>query len=316
MKDKSLGVIFHPNFAPETLPEYARRAEAAGFDELWLWDDCFLPGALTSAAIGLAATQTLKFGIGLIPSVAYNPLFTAMELTTLACNFPGRILPGFGHGIASWMQQIGAKPKSSLASIEETTQAVRRLLRGEEVTFHGKQVNLDRVQMAITPKVQPPFYIGGMRPKTLSLAGRIADGAIIPHFSSPAYVRWVREQIGNEKTRLVVYTPTVVNSNEKTAMESMRQWVAEWLPWGDIQLEILKIEDKAKALLEQHGKDLSQHIPDEWVKELTAVGTPEQAAAFIQELYDAGADCVVLEPDLDKPDYLNNYIETLLPLLQ
>src|SRR3712207_5346549 len=43
----TLGVIFHPSFPPETLAAYARRAEAAGFDELWLWDDCFLPGALT-----------------------------------------------------------------------------------------------------------------------------------------------------------------------------------------------------------------------------------------------------------------------------
>ncbi len=34
----TLGVIFHPTFAPETLPEYARRAEAAGFDEVWLWE--------------------------------------------------------------------------------------------------------------------------------------------------------------------------------------------------------------------------------------------------------------------------------------
>src|SRR5512141_1324756 len=94
----ALGVIFHPGFPPETLPDYARRAEAAGFDELWLWDDCFLPGALTSAAIAL---------------------------TTLARAFPGRILPGFGHGLARWMAQIGAAPRSSLTSLGETVDAVR-----------------------------------------------------------------------------------------------------------------------------------------------------------------------------------------------
>src|SRR5450432_3402190 len=80
----SLGVIFHPAFPPETLPDYARRAEAAGFDELWLWNDAFLPGALTSAAIALASTQRLVVGIGLLPATAYNPLFVAMEITTLA----------------------------------------------------------------------------------------------------------------------------------------------------------------------------------------------------------------------------------------
>ena len=64
----TFGVIFHPTFPPETLVDYARRAESAGFDELWLWDDCFLPGALTSAAIALSATQRLKVGIGLLPA--------------------------------------------------------------------------------------------------------------------------------------------------------------------------------------------------------------------------------------------------------
>src|SRR5512136_493525 len=143
----ALGVIFHPKFPPETLADYARRAEAAGFDELWLWDDCFLPGAFTSAAMALAATQKLKVGIGLMPATAYNPLFAAMEITTLARAFPDRILPGFGHGVGPWMAQIGAAPKSSLRALAETVTAVRQLLGGQEVTTHGEQVGLDKVQM-------------------------------------------------------------------------------------------------------------------------------------------------------------------------
>src|SRR5215470_16729306 len=145
----AFGVIFHPRFPPETLADYARRAEAGGFDELWLWDDCFLPGALTSAALALAATQHIKIAIGLIPSVAYNPLFAAMEITTLARLYPGRLIVGFGHGVASWMKQIGAYPNSPLKALEETVSAVRQLLRGEMVTFHGDHVHLDNVKMTI-----------------------------------------------------------------------------------------------------------------------------------------------------------------------
>src|SRR5512137_585369 len=154
----SLGVIFHPKFPPETLADYARRAESAGFNELWLWDDCFLPGAFTSAAIALAATHRLKVGIGLLPATAYNPLFAAMEITTLARAFPGRIMPGFGHGVGTWMTQIGAAPKSSLKALAETVAAVRRLLGGEMVTAHGEQVNLEQVQMQLTPAEVPPLY--------------------------------------------------------------------------------------------------------------------------------------------------------------
>src|SRR5512136_1901647 len=163
----TVGVIFHPKFPPETLADYARRAEAAGFDELWLWDDCFLPGAFTSAAIALAVTQRLKVGIGLLPATAYNPLFAAMEITTLARAFPERILPGLGHGVGAWMAQIGAAPKSSLKALAETVAAVRRLLSGELVTTHGEQVNLDQVQMQLMPAHVPPLYVGAMRERSL-----------------------------------------------------------------------------------------------------------------------------------------------------
>lgn len=316
MNNKNLGVIFRPTFAPETLPAYAKKAEAAGFDELWLWDDCFLPGGLTSAAVALSATEQIKVGIGLIPSVAYNPLFTAMELTTLACNFPGRILPGIGHGVASWMKQIGAKPKSSLAAIEETTTAVRRLLQGEEFSMHGKQVNLEKVKMDITPEVVPPFFIGGMRTKTLGLAGRVGDGAILPAYSSPAYVRWTREQIDNPDTKLVVYAAAFVDPDAALARRMMRNVLAKWLPWGDIQLEILGIADEVKTAIEKYGEHLAEEIPDAWLDELTAAGSPEQVKSYVERLYEAGADSVVLEPDANSPEMLDGYVDYLLPVMK
>ncbi|MBA3874605.1 MAG: LLM class flavin-dependent oxidoreductase, partial [Anaerolineae bacterium] len=113
MHKPSIGVIFHPSNPPEALVDFARQAEAGGFDELWLWEDCFWAGALTSAATALAATSHIKVGIGLMPATVRNPLFVAMEITTLARLYPGRFMPGFGHGVDSWMKQIGAAPKST-----------------------------------------------------------------------------------------------------------------------------------------------------------------------------------------------------------
>lgn len=193
--DPSFGILFHPTFPSESLGEYACRAEAVGFDELWLWDDCFLPGALTSAAIALAATRTLRVGIGLMPATAYNPLFAAMEITTLARAFPGRIFPGFGHGVPVWMTQIGAAPKSSLKTLGETVNVVRRLLAGECVSVDANDVHLDAVQMQVTPTEIPPLYVGAMREKSLQLAGRVGDGTVLTAMSSPEYVRWARAHI-------------------------------------------------------------------------------------------------------------------------
>jgi hypothetical protein len=49
-----LGVVFRPEQVPENLPAYVRRAEETGFDELWLWEDCFLSGGIATAAVSLA----------------------------------------------------------------------------------------------------------------------------------------------------------------------------------------------------------------------------------------------------------------------
>src|SRR5262245_6130974 len=135
MSKPSIGVIFHPTMPPETMVDFARQAEAAGFDEIWLWEDCFWAGALTSAATMLAGTSKVKVGIGLMPVTARNPLFVAMEITTLAYLYPGRFMPGFGHGVDVWLKQIGAAPKSTMKALEETVNAVHALLLGENVTM-------------------------------------------------------------------------------------------------------------------------------------------------------------------------------------
>jgi 5,10-methylenetetrahydromethanopterin reductase len=320
----ALGVIFHPKFPPETLADYARRAESAGFDELWLWDDCFLPGAFTSAAIALSATQNLKVGIGLLPATAYNPLFAAMEITTLARAFPGRFLPGFGHGVGTWMTQISAAPKSSMKALEETVIAVRRLLRGELVTTHGTQVNLEQVRMQLTPAVAPPLYIGAMRDKSLRLAGRMGDGTILTGMSSPAYVRWAREQIrigmaevGRTQHRVVVYLDVKVNHDGEAARAATRRSLAERLPWADVQLNARGIAAEVAAFIQAQGVDgVARHMPAEWLDAFSAAGTPEQVTEIIQRLSAAGADSIVFQPLSGDPDCLDEYIRYLMPQLK
>jgi 5,10-methylenetetrahydromethanopterin reductase len=320
----ALGVIFHPSFPPETLADYARRAEAAGFDELWLWDDCFVPGALTSAAIALSATQRLKVGIGLIPATSINPLFAAMELTTLARAFPNRILPGFGHGLATWMAQIGAAPKSSLTSLGETIPTIRRLLSGEMVSLRGEQVKLDKVQMHLTTASVPPLYVGALRAKTLRLAGRVGDGTIMAAMASPAYIRWAQEHIragmaeaGRTQHHVVVYLDAKVSPDGAAARAATRRALADWWPWVDAHTDTLGITHEVNAFVRQHGVDgLAAHMPDEWLDAFAAAGTPEQVAEGVQRIIATGVDSVVLQPLNGDPACLEEYIRYLLPLLK
>jgi 5,10-methylenetetrahydromethanopterin reductase len=306
------------------LVDYAQRAEKAGFDELWLWEDSFWAGAYTSAATILAHTESIRVGIGLSPATVRNPLFAAMEITTLARLHPGRFMPGFGHGVDGWMRQIGAAPKSSLKALGETVEAIRRLLLGETVTMHGDHVQLDNVKMLLTPNVVPPLYVGAMREKTLQLAGRVGDGTILTEMSSPAYVRRAKEQIetgrasGNRpRNSIAVFTHAKVSPDGVSARKAMRSHVAQRFIWAGVLLEPLGIAEDVQRLVDQYGVEgAAEQMPEAWLDELSVSGTPEQAAAAIARLAEAGADSVILQPQDDRPECLDEYIRYLLPALK
>jgi Luciferase-like monooxygenase len=62
--------VIRPDFTPESIGRLARLAEQAGIDEVWLWEDCFLRGGIAQAAAALAATETVRVGVGVIPGGA------------------------------------------------------------------------------------------------------------------------------------------------------------------------------------------------------------------------------------------------------
>ena len=324
-KSRSIGVIFHPSYPPSSLAEYAQRAEGAGFDELWLWDDCFLPGAFSAAAIALAATSSLKLGIGLLPVPAHNPLFAAMEITTLACAYPGRFMPGFGHGVRAWMEQIGSAPPSQMKALEETLAAVRRLLAGEMVNQHGTWVNLEQVRMELIPPAVPAIYVGGIRAKTLHLSGRLADGTILTSQSSPEYIRWAVEQIhagmaesGRTDHRVAVYLDVKVNPDRQAARAAARRALAERVPWDDVKLDALGIRAEVEDFLHinRNVEEIARNLPDAWVDAFTAAGAPDEVAEGIRRRFAAGADAVIFQPLNGDPECLGEYERYLKPFRQ
>lgn len=199
------GIVFRPQSPPEELFAVVAHAEAAGIGQLWLWEDCFLEGGLTTAAAALARSERLVVGVGLLPVPLRNPALAAMEIATLARMFPGRLVVALGHGVQDWMAQVGAAVESPMTLLREHLAAVRSLLAGETVQAQGRYVQLDRVALDWPPPTPPRLLVGGRGPRTVTLAGEAADGVLLDSVTDPDVVRRARGLVG--PAHLAAYTP-------------------------------------------------------------------------------------------------------------
>ena len=195
MNPAPTGVVHSPAFAPGLLSSTAQQVDASAIDELWLWEDCFLQGAIAQAAVALATTRNLVVGIGVMPAPLRGVVATAMEIATLARMFPGRIKVGIGHGVQSWMRQAGVAVSSPMTLLTEYVAALRDLLGGETVHVRGRYVRLTDVALQWLPVEPVPVLIGATGPRTLRLAGAIGDGVILDCQHTVATVREALAQV-------------------------------------------------------------------------------------------------------------------------
>jgi alkanesulfonate monooxygenase SsuD/methylene tetrahydromethanopterin reductase-like flavin-dependent oxidoreductase (luciferase family) len=285
----------------------AQRAEAAGLDEVWVVEDCFWGGGVSTAMLVLDRTHTVTVGIGILPAVARNAAFTAMELATLSNAHPGRVIAGLGHGMPAWMEQVGARPRSALAALEETLVAVRRLLRGERMSVEGQHVRLVDVQLEQPPAI-PPLVLAGVRgPRSLELAGRAADGTILAEPVSIEYLSRARSLIDIGRTQVgvanrhhvVAYNFFAANQDGNAARASVRQAVASVIgPTVAAQVGGLPFaEELIQRAGEPHGSRHVSWLSDPWLSQLAVAGTTAECAERLRSLRSAGADsCVMIPP--------------------
>jgi 5,10-methylenetetrahydromethanopterin reductase len=286
-----IGAVF-PAFAhPADLPAFAADVEALGYDSLWVIEDCFLSGGLTLAATALAVTQRLKVGVGLLPVAVRNPAIAAMEVATLARMHPGRFTTTFGHGVESWMQQIGARPARRLAAMRETVTVVRRLLAGETVTLAGDYVTLTGVVLDNAPEVVPPVLVGTTGPAGLALAGRHADGFLLPEGCGPAFVTAAAQLAAADgpKPRCDVYAWLAVDDDPTVARASLRPAIAAWRDSG-------AYPHPQRAA----GVGPGDEIDDGVVERLAIAGDGPACIAAVQRFAEAGADSVIVTPPGDE----------------
>jgi alkanesulfonate monooxygenase SsuD/methylene tetrahydromethanopterin reductase-like flavin-dependent oxidoreductase (luciferase family) len=295
-----IGMCFPRTYPAALVHDVAQRLESGGADRLWVIEDCFYTAGVSLSAAALSVTDSLCVGLGIVPAVARNPAITAMEFATLCGLAPGRFTPGIGHGVQSWMEQMGARPRSPLTALEEVLVAVRRLLAGEEVTMHGHYVHLDDVRLD-QPPADPPVLLAGVRgPKSMAVAGRAAGGVVLAEPASPTYVRWAVDQARSPGDfHVAVFSALCVTDDRTAAYRIMAPWLAAMLERANVSLTVLPFFDELAARYAERGVDGLATMPSEWWAELGPIGTLEDAAAHIAALESAGVHSIGLFPSLD-----------------
>jgi 5,10-methylenetetrahydromethanopterin reductase len=297
----AIGAVL-PQVPHRELVAHGRELDALGFDELWLVEDCFQYGGVSSAAAILASTERIGVGVGLFPVAVRNPAILAMELATIAELYPGRMIAGVGHGVEAWMRQIDARPANRLVALQELLIVVRRLLAGETVTFDGRWAHLDDVGLDQPPAVPPPLVVGTTGERGIAIAAEHADGLLLCEGSGAGAVRWAAELLG-PKPRLVVYTWMRIEDSEAQALETVTPWIDRWEQIGTYP----RLLELARA---EPGYDGSL------APIVSLAGPAEACAAGVRRLVEAGADAVVVSPVGDDPlAQLQRFAAEVLPLL-
>ncbi len=174
----------------------ARRAEAAGFDSVWVSDHLFLDwekygggrairGSLecwTTMAGLAAATERIRIGSLTLCNDLRNPALVAKMAATLDLLSGGRLDLGLGAGWYEPEYRAAGIPflraGSRIDKLGESLQIIGRMLAGEEVTFEGRFHNVKGALCRPLPAQQPrpPIWVGGKGDRLLSVVARWADG--------------------------------------------------------------------------------------------------------------------------------------------
>jgi probable non-F420 flavinoid oxidoreductase len=180
----------HEQHPPSRLIDYVRRAEEAGFTGVSC-SDHFSPWSRSQGESGFAwswlgaamAGTDLPFGVVNAPGQRYHPAIIAQAMATLAEMNPDRLWVAMGSGEASNEHITGDRwPPKRLRNerLLECVNAIRSLLRGEEVSVDG-HVHVDRARLWTLPPRVPPIIGAALTVETAGWCGEWADGLITVH---------------------------------------------------------------------------------------------------------------------------------------
>jgi 5,10-methylenetetrahydromethanopterin reductase len=298
--------------------KYAQYAEQKGFEAVWQAESRLVRDAIVPMAAFAATTQKLKVGSGVINNWTRNIGLLAATFLTLDDLAPNRIICGIGAWWDPLARNVGIERRKPLLAMRETIEVMRRLLRMENVTFHGEFHHVDGIELDVVHgRREPrrvPIYIGATGDKMMEMTGEIADGAVLNYCVPPEYNDSAMKhlEIGAKKAgrsiddidrpQLVVCS---VDTDREKALDGARGLLTQYLAQ---QPHIARASGVSENVVKQIQAILGwpatreqidrakKFVPDDLVQRITASGTPAEVRAKVDEYRRRGCTCPILYP--------------------
>jgi 5,10-methylenetetrahydromethanopterin reductase len=307
----------------EPLDEMVASAQAmdnAGMDTIWLaeaypwWRKHGMEARSSTVASALIAHETkrLTVGWGIISPFTRHPVQVAMDARVVQeAAGPGRFILGFGTS-KIFLNNAGISTNKTLGPMREAVDIVRGVLGGDAFDYHGDtwSASVPAMQNGVhAPRDVPPVYVAATAPKMQALAGEIADGCLTPSITTPAFVRYTRENVGADIDIGCTVVASIHETDRAAGRDGAREIAGMYLAnkvqnikgSADTLLDLAGLtQDEIRPVadaMERGGRlAAKEQVTDEILDKCKPIaGTPADCIAAIQEYRDAGCTHVMLE---------------------
>ena len=308
------GVTMFPN-SLDDVAKAARLAEQMGFDYVGVADSQSLARELyVTLGVVAASTERVLLGPTVSNPLTRHPAVAASAIASINELSRGRAFLGLGSGDSAVLN-LGLRP-ARLAELHHYIQSVREMLAGETAEYRGDRAHVRWSSTAI------PIAMSAEGPRTLAMAGSMADAAII-HTGlttevlqdTVARIREGERAAGREEGSAGVWAFAKCNiaDDRQEAIEEIKMALAAsghhafrfTLEGKNVPeqyreaVSILHHEYEA-AEHEQVGQTRNATLTDElgltdyFADRFAIVGTPEECRAKTQSIFDAGVDVLLI----------------------
>jgi 5,10-methylenetetrahydromethanopterin reductase len=304
----------------EEMVASAGAMDEAGIDTIWLaeaypwWRKHGMEARSSTVTSAVLARETrrLTIGWGIISPFTRHPVQVAMDARVVQeAAGPGRFLLGFGTS-KIFLNNSGMQTNRTLGPMPDAVEIVRGVLGGEPFEYQGSTWSASVPGLdgdAEAPREVPPVYVAATAPKMQALAGEIGDGCLTPSITTPAFVRYTRENVGRDIDIGCTIVASIHESDRAAGRDGAREIAGMYLAnkvqnirgAADTLLDLAGIEQEeirpVAEAMERGGRLAAKaEVSDALLDKCTPIaGTPEDCVAAIEEYREAGCTHVMLE---------------------